>query len=73
MPIKKTNLSLTEQVFCFGRYRCSKDGQLYFIHGKTRIKVTEHFSADGKPLNTLLEDVIQFSAQRRDDKIRPAC
>ena len=48
-------------------------GNLYFIHGKTRIKVTEHFSADGKPLNTLLEDVIQFSAQRRDDEIRPAC
>lgn len=71
--IIKPNRSLTEQIFGIGRYRYSKDGQLYFIHGRTRIKVTEHFSADGKPLNTLLEDVIQFSAQRRDDEIRPTC
>lgn len=73
MPIKKLNCSLTDQVFGIGRYRYSKDGQLYFIHGKTRIKVTEHFSAEGKPLHALLEDVIQFSAKQQDDKIRPAC
>lgn len=73
VAIIKLNRSLAEQVFGIGRYRYSKDGQLYFIHGKTRIKVTEHFSADGKPLNTLLVDVIQFSAQRQDDEIRPAC
>ena len=73
MPIKKLNRSLTDQVFGIGRYRCSKDGQLYFIHGKTRIKVTEHFPADGKPLHTLLEDVIQFSAKQEDEKNRPAC
>ncbi len=72
-PIKKLNRSLTDQVFGIGRYRYSKDGQLYFIHGKNRIKVTEHFSADGKPLHALLEDVIQFSAKQQDDKIRPAC
>ena len=73
MPIKKLNRSLTDQVFGIGRYRYSKDGQLYYIHGKTRIKVTEHFSAEGKNLHALLEDVIQFSAQRRDDEIPPAC
>lgn len=73
VAIIKPNRSLAEQVFGIGRYRYSKDGQLYFIHGKTRIKVTEHFSADGKPLNALLENVIQFSAQRRDDDIRLAC
>ena len=66
MPIKKLNRSLTDQVFGIGRYRHSKDGQLYFIHGKTRIKVTEHFSANGKPLRALLEDVIQFSAKQEE-------
>ena len=45
----------------------------YILSMENRIKVTEHFSADGKPLNTLLEDVIQFSAQRRDDEIPTAC
>lgn len=73
MPIKKLNRSLTDQVFGIGRYRYIKDGQLYFIHGKTRIKVTEHFSANGKPLRALLEDVIQFSAKQEDEKNRPAC
>ena len=72
MPIKKVNRNLTDQVFGIGRYRYSKDGQLYFIHGKTRIKVTEHFPVNGKSLNTLLEDVIQFSANQGDEN-RPAC
>ena len=67
MPIKKVNRSLTDQVFGIGRYRYSKDGQLYFIHGKTCIKVTEHFPVDGKSLNTLLEDVIQFTAKQDDE------
>ncbi len=73
MPIKKLNRSLSDQVFGIGRYRYSKDGQLYFVHGKTRIKVTEHFPSEGKSLNALLEDVIQFSAKQLEDKIRPAC
>lgn len=34
------------------------DGTLYFIVGKTRIKVTEHFAQEGKSLSDLLEDVI---------------
>lgn len=72
MPIKKVNRSLTGQVFGIGRYRYSKDGQLYFIHGKTRIKVTEHFPVAGKSLNTLLEDMIQFTA-KQDDENRLAC
>ena len=73
VTIIKPNRSLTEQIFGIGRYRYSKDGQLYFVCGKTRIKVTEHFASDGKNLNTLIEDVIQFSAQRQDDETRPAC
>lgn len=69
----KLNRSLADQVFGIGRYRYSKNGQLYFVHGKNRIKVTEHFSAAGKPINFLLEDLIQFSAKQQDDKFRPAC
>ena len=62
-----------EQVFGIGRYRYSKDGQLYFVHGNCRIKVKEHFHANGKPLDTLLEDLIKFSAKQMDDEIRQAC
>ena len=69
----KLNRSLTDQVFGIGRYRYSKDGQLYFVHGKNRIKVTEHFPSTGKPMNLLLEDLIQFSAKHQDDEFRPAC
>ena len=58
-----------EQVFGIGRYRYSKDGQLYFVHGNCRIKVKEHFPADGKPLDTLLEDLIKYSAKQTDDEI----
>jgi len=71
--ITKPNRSLTEQVFGIGRYRYSKDGQLYFVHGKNRIKVTEHFSDTGKPLNTLLEDLIQFSAKQQENEIQTDC
>ena len=37
-------------------------GVTYFVVGKTRIKVTEHFSPNGKPLPVLLEDVIRYAA-----------
>lgn len=39
-----------------------KDGTQYFVMGKVRIKVSEHFAQDGKPLDSLLEDVIQHAA-----------
>ena len=73
MPIKKLNRSLTDQMFGIGRYHYSKDGQLYFVHGKIRIKVTEHFPADGKPLHVLLKDIIQFSAQRQSSEATLDC
>ena len=38
------------------------DGTQYFVMGKIRIKVSEHFAENGKPLNSLLEDVIQHAA-----------
>lgn len=38
------------------------DGTEYFVMGKIRIKVSEHFAKNGKPIGTLLEDVIQHVA-----------
>ncbi len=67
LKIKKLNRSLANQIFGFGQY-AYKNGQLYFVHGKNRIKVTEHFPSAGKPLDSLLEELIQFSAQQQDDK-----
>ena len=41
-----------------GTLLTEKDGTQYFVMGKVRIKVSEHFAQDGKPLDSLLEDVI---------------
>ena len=38
-------------------------GEMYFYVGNTRIKVSEHFAKDGKPIEDLLEDVINYSAK----------
>ena len=40
-----------------GTLLTEKDGTQYFVMGKVRIKVSEHFAQDGKPLDSLLEDV----------------
>lgn len=43
-------------------------GTLYFYYGNTRIKVSEHFSNTEKPIGTLLEDVIRYSAAHQTEK-----
>lgn len=40
----------------------TEDGAQYFIMGKSRIKISEHFAQSGKSLGYLLEDVIQHAA-----------
>ena len=45
-----------------GTIHTDMDGTQYFVMGKVRIKVSEHFAQDGKPLDCLLEDVIQHAA-----------
>ncbi|SEU08049.1 hypothetical protein [Enterocloster clostridioformis] len=45
-----------------GTMLTATDGTQYFIMGKIRIKVSAHFEEDGKPLNSVLEDVIQHAA-----------
>ena len=44
-------------------YGTEPDGEMYFYIGNTKIKVSEHFAKDGKPLEDLLEDVIKYSAK----------
>lgn len=39
------------------------DGVHYFVIGKTRIKVIEHFQEQGPSLTKLLEDVITYTAK----------
>lgn len=35
-----------------------EDGKQYYIIGKNRIKITEHFPTDGKQLDELITDLI---------------
>ena len=44
-------------------YGTEPDGEMYFYVGNTRIKVSEHFNKDGKPLEDLIEDVIKYSTK----------
>lgn len=37
----------------------TENGTLYFVFGNTRIKITEHFSANGRTIDELLSDYIQ--------------
>lgn len=43
-------------------------GMLYFYYGNTRIRVAEHFNDRGKPIGTLIEDVIRYSAAHQTVK-----
>ena len=49
-------------------YVVDEYGTLYFYHGNTRIKVAEHFNDRGKPIGTLIEDVIRYSAAHQTEK-----
>ena len=40
-----------------------EDGIMYFYCGDTRIKVLEHFNAEGKPIERLIENVVRHKAQ----------
>ncbi len=42
-------------------YGTELDGTTHFYIGNTRVKVSEHFSKNDKPLERLIEDVILFS------------
>jgi len=63
--ISKVIHSLAAQLLGIGNYRYSEEGELYFVHGNSQIKVTEHFPDNGKTMDTLLEDLILFSANQQ--------
>ena len=41
-----------------------ENGEQYFIMGKTRIKITEHFPANGKQLDELITDLIAHKMKK---------
>lgn len=47
-----------------GQLLQTENGTQYFICGKIRIKVSEHFAAEGRPLGELIADVIRHSLDR---------
>ena len=49
-------------------YVTEGDGPLYFYYGNTRIRVAEHFNDRGKPIGTLIEDVIRYSVAHQTEK-----
>ena len=53
-------------------YGTELDGITYFYCGNTRIKVTEHFADVGKPMESLIEDVIRFSANNKNAELKAA-
>ena len=44
-------------------YATDSDGTEYFYCGGTRIKISERFTSQGKEMEHLMEDVIQFAAR----------
>lgn len=47
-----------------GQLLQTENGTQYFICGKSRIKVSEHFATEGRPLGELIADVIRHSANK---------
>ena len=40
-------------------YEKIENGVRYFVFGRNRIRITEHFSDNGKPIESLIENVIR--------------
>lgn len=41
----------------------AENGTQYFICGKTRIKISEHFATGGRPLGDLIVEAVQHTAK----------
>lgn len=46
----------------------TETGEQYFIMGKNRIKITEHFPADGKQLDELIADLVTQKIKEKEGK-----
>lgn len=51
-------------------YSITENGQEYFIFGKNRIKVCEHFAEKGKTFEELICDVIEYEAKNRINSLK---
>lgn len=45
------------------------DGNQYFIFGKSRIKITEHFADKGKSIDDLISDLIRAKIKEQTTRI----
>ena len=51
-----------------GQTVTTESGEQYFIMGKNRIKITEHFPASGKPIDELITDLIVQKIKEKSGK-----
>ena len=51
-------------------YTVIENGQEYFIFGKNRIKVCEHFVENGRALEEVFCDVIEYEAKTRINSLK---
>ena len=54
-----------EQTNSKGTTVTDNDGNQYFVLGRTRIKITEHFADNGKPINELVADLIEAKIKEK--------
>lgn len=51
-----------------GQTVTTETGEQYYILGKNRIKITEHFPASGKPIDELVTDLIIHKIKEKAGK-----
>ena len=69
MCTSKLNNATDKQENQQGITMTDTDGNQYFILGKTRIKITEHFSDNGKSIDDLISDLIQAKIKEQITRI----
>ena len=47
-----------------GQVITDENGTQYFVCGKNRIKISEHFAAGGRPIGDLIVDVVRHTAEK---------
>ena len=52
-----------------GELITAANGEQYYIIGKNRIKITDHFPANGKPIEELITDLITHKTKEKVAKI----
>lgn len=52
-----------------GEVITAANGEQYYIIGRNRIKITEHFPTNGKPIEELLTDFITHKIREKAAKI----